>query len=473
MKSLKKILSIFAAFMMVVGLTAANVKAAGNGTITITDGKEGATYTAYKLFDASSTADGNNSSYVLTATDYNSYWKDKTFTGTNPFIFTLTPSGDYSVSTTATPSTVAKFLRDNLATLGYAVAGTATVENGETSTTIEGLNPGYYYVNSTTGSMVMITTATPNATIVDKNTTDFDKNADGDDDSDDVVDKNVGDIINFTISFKLNKGMTNVFVTDTMTNGLTFDKASVVVKSGNDTLVSKANNATEYDYEVITTDIQETFKVVFSQSYLDKIVSDTTVTLEYTATVNENAAYKQNDTNKATLNENNNPNMGTDIVTVRTSEFAIKKIDGATKGNVNPTALAGATFKVYSDATHTNVLKFTEKDGKYVLDAANGKEEVTTKSDGILRFGGLVKGTYYLVETKAPEGFNLMDNHIKIESQYHSEDEEITPSNIENNKGTVLPSTGGMGTTMIYIAGAILMVGAAIIFVTNKRMKHE
>lgn len=179
MKSLKKILSIFAAFMMVVGLTAANVKAAGNGTITITDGKEGATYTAYKLFDASSTADGENSSYVLTATDYNSHWTDKTFTGTNPFIFTLTPSGDYSVSTKATPSTVAKFLRDNLETLGYAAAGTATVKNGETSTTIEGLNPGYYYVNSTTGSMVMITTATPSVTIQDKNTTEFDKTATG------------------------------------------------------------------------------------------------------------------------------------------------------------------------------------------------------------------------------------------------------------------------------------------------------
>lgn len=66
-----------------------------------------------------------------------------------------------------------------------------------------------------------------------------------------------------------------------------------------------------------------------------------------------------------------------------------------------------------------------------------------------------------------------MENDTQINATYHVANTELSATTISNNKGSTLPSTGGMGTTMIYIAGAILMVGAAIIFVTNKRMKHE
>lgn len=118
--------------------------------------------------------------------------------------------------------------------------------------------------------------------------------------------------------------------------------------------------------------------------------------------------------------------------------------------------------------------------------------QVTSDSNGAFSFGGLKGGTYYLHEIKAPAGYNKLDKPRKIEIipefnedgkltdvKYKLDEEEVTADEgqtvviaIENNKGSTLPSTGGMGTTILYIVGAVLVVGAGVVLFTKRRMSN-
>lgn len=129
---------------------------------------------------------------------------------------------------------------------------------------------------------------------------------------------------------------------------------------------------------------------------------------------------------------------------------------------------------------------------KYVMEGENYKkytvvDTVTSGEDGKFNFGGLAAGTYTLVETKAPAGYNKLENDItvKVDAEINEEAKEVkwsvtvdgnavdgTAITVENNKGSTLPSTGGMGTTILYIVGAVLVVGAGVVLFTKRRMSN-
>lgn len=129
---------------------------------------------------------------------------------------------------------------------------------------------------------------------------------------------------------------------------------------------------------------------------------------------------------------------------------------------------------------------------KYVMEGENPKkytvvETVTSGEDGKFNFGGLAAGTYTLVETKAPAGYNKLEKDItvKVDAEINEEAKEVkwsvtvdgnavdgTAITVENNKGSTLPSTGGMGTTILYIVGAVLVVGAGVVLFTKRRMSN-
>ena len=96
---------------------------------------------------------------------------------------------------------------------------------------------------------------------------------------------------------------------------------------------------------------------------------------------------------------------------------------------------------------------------------------MTTDKTGAATFGGLANGTYYLVETKAPAGYNQLTAPVVVKVEGgNTEDKLSVTAKVENSAGALLPSTGGMGTTIFYVLGSILVIGAVVLLVTKKRM---
>ena len=137
----------------------------------------------------------------------------------------------------------------------------------------------------------------------------------------------------------------------------------------------------------------------------------------------------------------------------------------------------GAQFEMYRDAATaaTNLVKITVENSAantvYYRVAAAGEQNATTTIDMTDAYDAVIYGldgdsTYTLREIKAPDGYNLLKDDVKV---VMGDDNKVQP--IVNNAGSVLPSTGGIGTTVFYILGGLLAVGALVVLITNKRMR--
>ena len=124
---------------------------------------------------------------------------------------------------------------------------------------------------------------------------------------------------------------------------------------------------------------------------------------------------------------------------------------------------------------------------------------LVTDGNGQIKVNGLAAGTYYLKETKAPDGYNQLENPVEmvigaaIGVDTTTGEQELTALSITvdgkegtadtntgtvtatiiNNKGVTLPSTGGIGTTIFYVIGGILVIGAAVVLIVRRRMNAE
>lgn len=177
--------------------------------------------------------------------------------------------------------------------------------------------------------------------------------------------------------------------------------------------------------------------------------------------------------NKAWLTYGDNSTESADSTT-NTYTYGIPVFKHTGTGE-NKQALAGAEFELYTDAkcTEANALKFTKNDaGKYRYDE-HGKVTLTSLNNGMIEIEGIKEGTYYLKETKAPKGYNLLKDAIAITIDTNGEitinEGEVTQVDVQNNAGSLLPSTGGMGTTIFYIAGALLVLISGVVLIAKKR----
>lgn len=362
----------------------------------------------------------------------------------------------------------------------------------------------------------------------------------------------IGDAVPFKITSKVPNmdGYNNYFfiVHDTLSEGLSFNADSLVVKVGEKTLArdASADGSGVGDYYVkdSTTDAGETELQIVFKNFVNYTAGQN-VEITYTATVTKDAVIGINgNLNEAYLEYSNNPNVDSDgdypdddDVTGETPKVTTKTfVTGIELHKVDETgkSLEGAQFTISGEKINQvlmtgNVFTQSEngtyyklKDGSYTTTEPNAqtedeyesttikyvmeeKTELVTStehvvstaqvgSDGKLVFDGLAAGDYVITEVKSPDGYNLLEEPIEVTiectiSEPVSEDstctwtakdtttnDGITVENgvvkitVQNERGSLLPSTGGMGTTMFYVVGGVLVAGAAVAYVVKRRM---
>ena len=474
MKHARKLASLLLALVMVFALAttafATETGTTTTGTITVANPVEGQTYTAYKIFNVVyDEATPKHYSYTI---EGGSEWFStvETYAKTEGSGLTLTlvkGTTTYVVTTTGAFSApeFAAALKNGLTA---TIQGTKLTAGTGGKPTATGLALGYYFVASSTGALCNLTTTNPTVTIHDKNDMPFEKTAD-------QTDVEVGQIVNYTITGKVPDytGFTSYTykVADTMSEGLTFNQNSIKVTVGG---VDKTTDCT------IGKNVGEnanSFTVTIP--VLDKKYTiGAEIKVTYSAVVNKQAVAKISQ-NEAKLTYSNDPITGatytttSTVVNVYTSKIVIDKYEAGKED----TKLPNAQFVLYKEVTSetgssTLYYKWNETDKKveWVTDMTAATVK-TTNDSGAASFDGLANGTYYLVETKAPAGYNRMttDQEVVVNGGTTEAQLSVT-AKVENQAGTLLPSTGGMGTTVFYVLGAVLVLGAVVLLVTKKRM---
>ena len=290
---------------------------------------------------------------------------------------------------------------------------------------------------------------------------------------------------------------------DTLSAGITFDNLDTVEIANVDG--SDPKEITDTDYTLVK-DLHEAGLPSSIKLSIDNVkkcadaagldLNDgATITVTYTAHLNDKATVNTANGSKTTDNKNsvflqysNNPRIDTSLDHTTTSEVCVytyqlnntKYHDDDNPNNV----LAGAGFRLYSDeACHDEdeiKLKMND-DGTYSRDfSTEGKGvEMISGQDGQFNVKGLDAGTYYLKETKTPDGYGACANKEIVISATHDVNHVDLSGNLSttiiNKKagGITLPSTGGIGTTIFYVVGGGLMVAAIVLLVTKKRMENK
>lgn len=303
--------------------------------------------------------------------------------------------------------------------------------------------------------------------------------------------------------------------TDTLASNFTLNTNSIAVKVVN---ADGETPLTATDYTVSSQDESGKFTITINDTKkITSIKKDSTIVVDYNATLNDTAEIGlPGQENKVDLTYSNNPNYTgdgastpegdkgktpEDKVIVFTYELDVTKYLGneETKADAEDGTKAG--FKL----GNADGSKWATVDGNLRItgwvDDVAAATEVTTDATGIFKFIGLDDGKYTLRETTTPTGYNTMADltltigattannqvwsgtasdalsAIKLTMNSTNIDGDVDKGNVEgsiiNQKGSSLPSTGGIGTTMFYVGGGVLVAGAGVLLITKKRAKKD
>lgn len=486
---MKRIITFMMALALVLSLGIAAFAGETNGSITITNTTVDETYSIYKIFDATYNADGDVSYSIKTD---NQFFDDLFGDGT--------AVNDYFNYDAATGVVTKKDGIDNSKMFKYLAAmvktGTATASEKATAETLDftGLATGYYVIvrENAQATAVTITTTKPHADVYDKNQLpggDFEKEILNDGAWAEDNSANIGDTVYFKLSFTATnydgaEKVTYYTITDTLNPAewadINLDSIQIKILNGegeaDDIVLTKG---TDWAFEGTPTKDAFTIKIDWVNS-AGEFKYDATEVIEvtYNAVVTAGAASNdgaQENKNEAELDwDSNTENPEEDDTKTYVFNLGFAKVDGKTD-----IKLAGAEFAL-TDA-NGNPVNVSGANGVYTVDKDATSNLVVTMDDGQIIVKGLAEGTYYLEETKAPDGYNKLNGKIEVvvdadqtPSDYTIDEVTYTANNaelnIENNSGVELPSTGGKGTMMLITFGSVVAMAFAMLLITQKKM---
>ena len=521
---MKKLIALVLALAMV-----ATLGLAFAADITVENADNGQTYTAYKLLDYAYNASTDTFTYYIEDDDeyaaINALNLGFTFADDATYGHVVTNAGDLTAAglTTALKGVIGDDLDD-------AALQKVTTTAANNAATLTGLEAGYWFVTSTTGTLVSLQSFNQREIVFDKNEVpSIDKEITGATDggvvADDgeTADVNVGSVITYEVTVAAKKGAINYIFHDSMDAGLTFlPSEGITVKVGG-TEVDPSNYNIAYSSATAATaasgdvNVGDNLTIRFHNTYLKSLFTGNTtsvnIVVSYKAQVNEDAVIGQtgND-NSATLEYGHTPGSEDDEdtdgepskiteetkTTVYTYAIALKKVDK------NGAALADAVFSL------PFYVKALDANGNYIYagtTAGTGLvNSITTTNNGTITIQGVKSGSYTVNETAAPTGYNKVSGDITVDAVKTSESvtttsitkyldkdgnvvateqsdgHSVTYTNNEipvgafsvvvNLAGAELPSTGGIGTTIFYILGGLLVVGAAVILVARRKASN-
>ena len=476
MKLFKKLAGMLLAMIMVLSMSTVAFAAHGtndnSGSITINDAVEGHTYNAYQVL----VLESYNTEAKAYSYKANAAWEGWLEEQTQ--YVSIDAQGYVTWVGGTDAANVAAFAKAALAHAKEAsIAPDVTKTADSTTVAFTGLNLGYYLVDTTLGTLCSLDTTEPDVTMQEKNEVPSQTKEVQEDSDNSWGDENtaeIGDTVNYRTTIKAKPGAQGYVLHDVMSAGLTLDPDSIEA-----TGLKKGQDANSGDYHVVTTGLSDgcRFEVVFHQSYLDTITKDTDIVVTYSAVVNENAKVSPSvNPNETTLKYGEGSKFETLPSETKTYTFKVDVV----KTDDDNKVLNGAQFKLYDAKTGGNEIALVKvSDGVYRLaeDGETGVEYITTV-DGQLEIKGFDANTnYYLEETKAPDGYNKLAERVEIAVKDSNLEASVSNGiwtsggvHIENKTGSLIPSTGGMGTTIFYIIGGVLVAAAGIFFVIRRRV---
>ena len=543
MRKMKKIMALIVTVVMCMSMMSISAFAEGEGkSITLSGGKAGHTYTLYQIFTG--TVDGEE----LT----NIQWGDGI---TAAFQATKETAAAYAAEIAEADD--ARATAQALVAASALTNGTDCVLSADGDVEFTGLAEGYYVIVDTNGNTGVVEGDYTSAYIVkvvedvtgeikgsgttsDKQVLD----ASGEAAADDAAAYNIGDAVPFKLTATTADNVAaykkyHITFHDTQSDGLDAPESYTVKVLGKEFTVAAAGTVTPANTtttngtkitvtkEAATGDETFVIKVEFEPTgtdvYINEECNSQDITVEYTAVLNDDAeiGLPGND-NTSNITYSNNPEdedggeegkTPEDTVKVFTYKTVIDKVDA--DGN----ALENAGFTIYQEVAagttgaqlgSTIKTALAAADDSINADALTGNKYYVEKAMTLVsgqtaqfEFKGLADGTYVLVETTIPAGYNAFesveftvsstvtdtgittltgtdpftntnpgeDGAVTVEG--HDLDSGELYAEIENNSGQALPSTGGIGTTLFYVIGAVLVLGSGILLVTRRRMRAQ